>query len=240
LRTRLLAILRRYVNQNPISYSNDDPWYVEVSNFYHEVKKEFPGEDPFDLINNGEFHEVFTIIEIFLDMARKIYYTQRETAPAEIIQAFDLSGSVYTICDRRIELRVSEDFAKKTESVKLALADNPSAYDKFFEAVGDLVGRKARAEDVVKNIFIAFEDYLKEQTKTKDYQSALDHLKNNGFISSTQKALLEKVYAYRSDTYGVGHAGNGEKPNEIDALWFVETVTAQILFIDKKLKQSVT
>jgi len=50
---------------------------------------------------------------------------------------------------------------------------------------------------------------------------------------------LDKIYAYRSDTDGVVHSGNGEKPDEIDALWFLETVVAQLLFIDRKLKQDI-
>lgn len=240
LRARLNAILRQYVSQNPISYSSDDSWCVELSDFFYEVRKEFPGGDPFIIIERGQFHQVFTVVEIFLDMTSDIYYTRREKAPLEILQVFNLSGSVYTIRNRRIELRIDEDLAKKIESAKTTLSNNQSAYEKFFDAVGNLVGRKAKAEDIVKDIFIAFEDYLKIQTKAKDYSGAVVYIEKNGIISPTQKALLEKIYAYRSDTYGVGHAGNNEKPQEIDALWFLETVIAQILFIDRKLKQYAT
>jgi len=237
LRKRLLSILQQYVGNNPTSYNGDDPWYVEVDNFFYETRKEFPGKDPFDLVNHGVFHELFTVIEIFLDMAKNIYYSRRNEALTEILQAFDLSGSVYTVSNRRVELRVSEDFAKKIEETKPVLSSSPSAYEKFFDAVGNLIGRKAKCEDVVKDIFIAFEDYLKNQTRTKDYGAAVTNLEKNNIILPTQKALLEKIYAYRSDTYGVGHAGNSRKPHEIDALWFLETVVAQISFINRKLKQ---
>lgn len=237
LRERLSAILNQYVGENPTSYNGDDPWYVEWGDFRHEVQKEFPGKDPFGLINSGEFHEVFTVVEIFLDMATGIYYSRREKVPLEILQAFDLSGSVYTIKDRRVELKIDEDLAKKIESTKAVLFDNQSAYDKFFDAVDNLIGRKAKAEDIVKDVFVAFEDYLKVKTGTKEYSSAVSQLEKTGVISSTQKALLDKIYAYRSDAYGVGHAGNGQKPQEVDALWFVETVIAQFLFLDRKLKQ---
>ena len=135
LRERLSAILRQYVGENPISYNGDDPWYVEWSDFRHEVQKEFPGKDPFNLIDSGEFHEIFTVVEIFLDMVIGIYYSRRGKASLEILQAFNLSGSVYTIKNRRVELKIDEDLAKKIENTKLVLADNQSAYDKFFDAI---------------------------------------------------------------------------------------------------------
>lgn len=240
LRKRISAILRKYVGQNGVSYSNDDPWYIETRNFYHEVRKEFPDGDPFTLLEQGAFHQVFTVVELFLDMAREIYFTREREVPLEIVQAFMLSGSVYTINNRRVELVIDENLAKKIEETKTVLATSQSSYEKFFDAIGSLVGRRAKAEDIVKDIFIAFEDYLKEKTNAKDYGGAISILEKNKTISPTQKALLDKIYAYRSDAYGVGHAGNGDKPGEVDALWFVETVTPQLLLIDRKLKQYAT
>jgi hypothetical protein len=46
---------------------------------------------------------------------------------------------------------------------------------------------------------------------------------------------MEKLYGYRSDARGVGHAGNSPAPGEIDALWFLETMLVQIAHIDRKL-----
>lgn len=237
LRARLLDVLRKHVDYNGPNYGMNEPWHVEPDEFGLETRKEFPGKDPFELVEIGKFHEVFTVVEIFLDLAREIYYTPREQAPREIQQALNLSGSVYGLNDRRIELKVEEDLAKKIEATKNVLANSSSAHDKFFEAIGNLFGRKAKPEDIVKDIFVAFEGYLKERTGSKDYGGAIDNLAKSGVISVTQKALLDKIYAYRSDTYGVGHAGNAKQPGEVDALWFVETVVAQLLFLDRKLKQ---
>ncbi|MFC1613514.1 AbiJ-NTD4 domain-containing protein [Patescibacteria group bacterium] len=239
LRKRLLAILHKYVGQNSVaSFGDDSLWNVEIDDFLHEVGKEFPDENPFTLVKRGQFYHVFTIVEIFLDMVedKNIYYTRKREAPLEILQAFNLSGSVYTINNRKIELVVNEDLAKKIENTKAVLLANPSAYEKFFDTISNFVGRKAKPEDVVKDVFVAFEDYLKQRTDTKDYGRAITKLSKENVISSTQKALMEKIYAYRSDTYGVGHAGNSEKPKEVDALWFIETVIPQLLFIDRKLK----
>lgn len=237
LRKRLLAILKKYVDQNGINYGVDDPWYVEVGDFFHEVRKEFPGENPFTLVEHGVYHQVFTVIEIFLDMLGGVYYTRRDPALNEVRQALALSGSVYGIINNRVELRVTEDLAKKIEATKNVLSGNSSAYEKFFDAVGNLLGRKAKSEDIVKDVFVAFEDYLKEKTGSKDYGGATSQLERAGVLSATQKALFDKIYAYRSDTYGVGHAGNAKQPGEIDALWFIETVTAQLIFLDRKFKQ---
>lgn len=240
LRVRLLAILNKYIAKNMHSYGGDDPWCVDIRTFSHDVGQEFPGEDYFTIIQQGSFHKVFTIVEMFLDGATEIYFTRRKEVLIEIFQAFKLSGSVYTINnERRVELVVATDLAKKIQDVKQVLGDNTSAYEKFFNAVGNLFGRKAKADDIVKDVFVAFEDYLKEKTKKNDYGSAVAHLEKQGVISVTQKALLEKIYAYRSDTYGVVHSGNSKKPGEVDALWFVETVIPQLLFVDRKLKQNI-
>ncbi|GEM_PF-5932933 len=234
LRKRLFAVLERYVGENA-PYSHNAR-YIESDSFFHEVGKEFPGKSSFDLVNQGAFHEVFTMVEIFLHMTENLAYDYKVSALDETGQVFSLSGSVYKVNNRRVELQVSEDFAKRLENTKEVLVGHFSACDMFFDAVGNLVGRKAKAEDIIKDVFVAFEDYLKSETKAKEYSGAIVHLEKNGIISPTQKALLEKIYAYRSDTYGVGHAGNNGKPHETDALWFVDTVIAQLLLISRKLK----
>jgi hypothetical protein len=237
LRKRLLSVLQKYVDRNGVNFGGGDPWCIEIEDFFHEVKKEFPDENPFTLVEHGVYHQVLTVVEIFLDMLSSIYYTRRDLALQEISQAFTLSGSVYRISNKRIELIITEDLAKKIEVAKTVLQNNSSAYEKFFEAVGNLLGRKAKPEDVIKDMFVSFEDYLKEKTGTKDYGGAINYMEKTGVLSSTQRALLDKIYAYRSDTYGVGHAGNAKKPGEVDALWFLETVIVQLLFLDRKLKQ---
>jgi hypothetical protein len=215
------------------------PYYIEPGIFSHEVQKEFPKESYFALIKEGAFHKVFTVIEIFLDLIRDADWDRQQNARLEIGQAFSLSGSVYEIRNNQIELIVDENLAKKLEEAKGSLASNKTAFERFFKTVGLFLGRKIKSEDAVKDVFIAFEDYLKDKTGAKDYGSAVASLEKSGKVSATQKALLDKIYAYRSDSYGVGHAGNGAAPGEVDALWFIETVTPQILLIDRKLKSNV-
>jgi hypothetical protein len=93
-RERLFVVVKKFVNINPVSYSADDPWSVEHEDFIFETNKEFPNKDPFSIIRSGLFHEVFTVVEIFLDLAKNIYYTRRNDSLLEVFQAFQLSGSV--------------------------------------------------------------------------------------------------------------------------------------------------
>lgn len=49
--------------------------------------------------------------------------------------------------------------------------------------------------------------------------------------------VIDKIYANRSDMYGIAHAGGSQEPDDIDTLWFLETVMAQMKLIDRRLKQ---
>jgi hypothetical protein len=230
----LKEVIIKYVGRN-VSLGDHAPWSVELSDFQHAVRQEFPNNDPFSLLDNGEFHEVFTIVEIFLNMATGISYTRRVEVPIEIQNAFHLSGSVYSISGGNVVLNIETDLAKKIEEAKEILAPYESWYKTFFEAVGDLVGRRAKASDVVKNIFIAAEGYLKEKTGKTRFSEAVNQLNTSDILNREQKAILEKLYAYRSDAAGAGHAGNSAEPTEVEALWYLETMLAQLRHIHRRI-----
>lgn len=236
LRKRLQAVLLEYVGKNPISYGSDDPWFIEARKFSYEVGKEFPSEDPFELVGQGKFYQVFTVVEIFLDMVTGIYYDRRNRAPLEMLQVFRLSGSVYTIVNQRVELIIEKDLAEKLEEAKEILSPYDKWYRSFFEAVGNLVGRKAKSQDIVKDIFISAEGYLKELTGKSKYGDAVSKLHADSILNREQKAVMDKLNAYCSDAEGARHAGSSKTPNETDALWFLETVLAQLRHIHR-LKQ---
>lgn len=237
LRSRLTAVLNKYVGHNGVSFGNDAPWNVEGKNFAHIVKREILSDDPFEIIQNGEFHQVFTVVEIFLDMIRKIYYTRRNSALVEIVQCFELSGSVYTFNrDWEIELKIDENLARKIEDAKTILSPYEAAYKTFFDAVGDLVGRKTQPKDVLKNLFVASESYLKSITTENLFGDAVNKLFNNKKINREQKTIMGQLNGFACDSFGVKHAGNSPEPSEIDVLWFLETLISQLTNIDKKIK----
>lgn len=234
MRERLDSVIRKYLGQND-PWESDD-WNVEASTFAHEVNKELPGNDPIKLLATGEFHRVFTVVEIFLDLCGSIYYVREGAAKEEMAQVFNLSGSVYTIENNRVAQRVSADLGKKIEDTKEIFDNNQPAYERFFNATGNLFGRKAKPEDIVKDLFIASEEYMKQATGTSSYGNAIKDLHRKNLIRSEQKTILEKLYQFRSDSEGVGHAGSSPKPTEHEARWYLETMISQLVFIDKKLK----
>ncbi|MEK7529259.1 MAG: hypothetical protein AAB592_05830 [Patescibacteria group bacterium] len=234
LRDRILSIVEKYVDTNAAIYSGDAPWHIDPENFEHTVQQELPGKDPFATIKEGKFHEVFTVVEIFLDLSRGIYHTRRDEAPREMLQAFSLSGSVYSINEAyRIYLKIDKDSAEKIDSMQVVFAPYPEFSQRFFQAVGNLLGRKAKSEDVVKDIFVAAEGYLKKITGTSRFGDAVKNLFKNNLINKEQKKVLEAIHEFRSDADGAGHAGNSITPTEETALWFLDTLVAQLRMISK-------
>lgn len=236
LRKRLWLVCDHYIHESD-SYDSVSPHVLrhEFNLYFGEGGAEF-------VIKTQPYDDVFQALEIFLsiakDQASEIYST--EILP-RVQKVFDLSGSVYFVNDNgEVGLRVDEETARNVEEVKQVLSEDQRAYQTFFDSVGNLFGRKAEPKDIIKDIFVAFEDYLKDKTEEKEYGKAAQSLEKRGVISPQQKSLLEKIYAYRSSAYAVGHAGSAEKPEEVDALWFLETVIAQLKFLDRKLKNDKT
>ena len=155
-----------------------------------------------------------------------------------MLQAFQLSGSVYTIKSNKIILKVDKDVVMKIDSVKEILESYPEFSHRFFQAVDNLVGRKAKPEDIVKDIYVVAEGYLKAKTKKSRFGEAIKDLSKKKIINKEQRKVLESLQEFRSDSNGAGHAGNSETPTEETALWFLDTLVAQIRMIDKKIKKN--
>lgn len=236
LRSRLLLIFEKYIGHNPVNYGSDDPFNIEKNDFIHKVAMEFPDRNWVSIIDAGAFHEVFTLVEILLEMADGIYWNRRRQVPEEITAAFKLSGSVYELSGKQIELSIDQDVAEKIESIQAILIPYSEFHERFFNAVGNLFRRKAKPEDVVKDIFVASEGYLKQITGENTFTNAINKLFKDGMIGKEQKKVLIALHEYRSDTDGSGHAGNSPTPNEENALWYLDTMIAQIRMIDKAKK----
>jgi hypothetical protein len=237
LRTRLLFILGKYIRPRS-TYSDRIPSSVTPNDLQYEVGKEFPGKSVDALLKLGQFHEVFTVIEIFLVLCEKIQSHRRIQAEEEIIEALQLSGSVYRLNGGRIELGIDQEMSEKIDSVKPILSSYPEFSHRFYQAVGNLLGRKAKAEDVVKDVFVAAEGYLKDKTGGSTFGDAIKELSKKQLITNEEKKTLEALYQFRSDADGAGHAGNSAAPTEHTALWFLDTLIAQLRTIDRAIKQN--
>lgn len=237
LRARLIIIFRKFVEQND-SFGGGEVWSVEPGDLYYKVQQEFIGKDPFVILEQGEFHEVFTVVEIFLDLASNIYDVRKRESIVEIVKAFHLSGSVYSINEKKhIALHINGDAVEKIDLLKTVLAPYPEFHDRFYQAVGNLVGRRSKPEDVVKDVFVAVEGYLKAITGTSRFGEAIKYLSKNNLINKEQKKVLDALHEFRSDADGAGHAGNSLTPTEETALWFLDTIVAQVRMISKVIKK---
>lgn len=239
LRERLNAVVNEYCSfTKPISYGVSAPKSIGSSRFNYAVQKEFPRENPISIIKIGDFYKVFTVIEILWDLLDGIQFERKWKAHYEITQSFMLSGSVYGIDSKegRVVLIPEQDFAEKIKQTVEVLDPYDHAKRIFSEAVGNLFGRKAKPKDVVRDIYVAAEEYLKKITEESQYSSAIKKIHRQGFICEEQKNVLDKLYAFRSNTKGTTHAGDKDEVGEAQSVWFLDTMSAQLRFIHNKMK----
>lgn len=236
LRKRLSVICLKYISNS--IYQNG--YWIPASELQHELSINLTKGDIYEIINSDSYDYVFEAIEIYLNLAKKYAYLNFDKEIlADIQKAFDLSGSVYQVDkdSKQIKLRIDDKLAQDLKETEKILSGNEKSLKIFYDAVGNLITRKAKAKDIVKDMFVAFESYLKEKGQENDFGKAIESLKKQGLITGTQKGLLDKIYGYRSDAFAVGHAGNSKEPDEVDALWFLETIIAQLKLVDKRFKQ---
>jgi hypothetical protein len=230
LRFRLAAIWKEYVARGNSYKHRLDSYAIE-----HQVSLQLPGWDGPKVLKNGEYFHVFTLVEILVSLAGNGLTPNRQvTFRRDLLEAFRLSGSVYQLKNSRVELELSKDTAEKLSEAQAILSPYQKSYQTFFNAVGDLVGRRKPTKDIIKDLFVGAEGYLKELTGENDFGDAIRALAKRGAVSSIQKTIMLNLYGYRSDADGVAHSGNSESPGEIDALWFLETTLAQINLIHRK------
>ena len=238
LRNRLNTVCQRYIAFGMIGAGQRGDW-IPAKELKHELAVNLEQNNIKAIILGGSYDSVFEAIEIYLDMAREFASSVfRDEILPDFQRAFELSGSVYHVDESgRVNLKIDEKLSKDLKEVEEALSETKTSYELFFETVGKLMSRKYEPKNIVKDIFIAFESYLKEKTSKSNFGESIHYLEKQGIINKIQRGLLEKIYAYRSDAFAVTHAGASKTPSEIDALWFLETVVDQLKFLDRKLKQ---
>lgn len=236
LRERLAAIVRKQAVHH--IGDRNHLFYVDLSKLNHQTTLHLNRECT-SAILSGSYDEAFQAFEIFLTLARKTFRFGEILEEAEL--AFRSAGSVYTIDDEgQVVLEVSEKTARNIETVRGVLASHSAKAADFFDrALHDLLSRERSANDVVKDFAIAMENYVASISGKADYKEALKELEKRGVIKGIQCQILTKLYAYRGDADGVAHAGNTDEPTEVDAMWFLETIVAQIKLIEAKLPRVV-
>ena len=228
LRQRILHIIDEYV-----CATTYEGHYLRRDKFKYRCNQQFTAAEPKEVIKRGTYDQVFTLVEVLSDYANNLDAPRRNSLIGELAEAFRLSGSVYVLRRGRLELIPSEETARKLQEISRVLEPYQDCAGTFFAAVGDLMGRKRKPDDIVKDLFVGAEGYLKKITGENDFGSAVKALNKEGVLNTIQRGVMEKLYGYRSDARGVGHAGNSPTPTERDALWFLETLLAQLAHIHR-------
>lgn len=237
LRKRLRTVADRYVAFGEIGIGQEGLW-VQGEEVKHHLDMQFGrGVNPGEVLVKGEWNEVLDTVEIYLAVARETAYNRYDEIHAQLDTAFGLSGSVYYVGgDGRVALRMESDGAAVVQQASKVLTPSVKAKGVFDGAVSGLLSRRAKSEDVVKDVYVAFEEYLRHITGRGDFADAIKALRGRGVLTSTQGQLMEKLHGFRSETFGSTHAGKARAPTEADALWFVETVSAQLKFLGNVVK----
>lgn len=240
LRARLRAVVERYLADEHHLGIGSDGWYVHTRELHYRLSmrlgREIRPNHILNIIDGGDWNEVFEAIEAYLEVAAKTAY--QHDFRKEIREAFALSGSVYYVDkDDRVKLAIEEETAKRIALASKSLGSSAERAKQIFdEAVGGLLSRKMRPQDVVKDVHIAFEEYLQQLTGAKDFEGAVKALQNKGLLNKAQVNILGRLYGYRSEGFGTTHAGEEATPKEADALWYVETVATQVTAADRVVK----
>lgn len=237
MRNRLAAVAERYIARGYRGIGSEG-LYVDGEDLDHRLAMELGKREVRfeDLLLQGDYHDVLTAVEFYMIEAREAYH-QIDEITAGFHAAFALSGSVYYLDrDGRVVLQMEPDAAARVQEAIKVLIPTAKAKSVFDGAVSGLLTRRAKPDDVVKDVFVAFEDYLKSVTGERDLTNAVDALRKRGVLTPTQAALMEKLHGFKSETFGPSHAGKARTPTEADALWFIETVSAQLKFLGNVVK----
>jgi len=192
-----------------------------------------------EIVSQGEWHEVFDLVELFLRVADDIAWNRYRQILAEVAQAFEVSGSVYYITSEgQIALHIESETTERIDQAVKNLGTLDKAREVLQGAAAGLASRRMEPQDVVRDTYVAFEEFLKEKTGQKDLPESVKALRSKGILTATQGQIIEKLYGFRSEVFGVTHAGKARVPTESDALWLLDSVSAQILFLDRVLKKN--
>jgi hypothetical protein len=190
-----------------------------------------------EILANGEWSEVLDLAEIFLTVARDIAFRRHRAILSQVARAFSVSGSIYGVTrEGSISLRLEDETAQRIQQAIDALKTVDKAKEVFRKATAGLINRRMEPQDVVRDTYVAFEEFLKEKTGQKDLPDSVKAIRAKGILTATQVQIVERLYGFRSEVFGATHAGEARTPTESDALWYLDTVSAQIVFLGGVLK----
>ena len=242
LRNRLLQLYGLPYSGNEFHFGlGNTNWIHEIA-FSKDLQMHFGRIIPIEAFRDESlttYDEIFDFIELYYARAvEDLDGHKRLILIRNIVTAFNSSGSVYEFSnDGEVILRIDDDTAEKITEVDTILKPFNEAQEVYRDCARGLLTRSKVPKNVVGDMYVVFEEYLKKSSHQSTVDKAIQHLLTKLLLHPTQILITEKLKAYRGDVWGPAHAGNSPKPDESDALWYLESIVAQIKYIDRKIKQ---
>ena len=243
LRNRLLLLYGMPYSGNEYHFGiGNDNWIHEVA-FDKDLQMYFGKKMRIEDFRDPEktnYNDLFDFIEIYYRRAESdIDSIKRRKLFSSISSAFINSGSVYEFGEEgTVLLKIDDISAKNITATNIILEPFEKAVNLYRDCIDGLITRSKQPKNVVGDMYVVFEEYLKNITKVSGVENWNKFLKDKFRFHPTQIAIINKLVAYRGDVWGPGHAGNGKEPDESDAVWFLESVITQIRYIDSKIVRS--
>lgn len=245
LRNRILQLYGAPYSANEYHFGlGNDNWIHQVA-FGKDLQMHFGRIVPIEDFRNEtvtSYNDIFDFIELYFERAKTdLDSIKRRKLHNDIVSAFVNSGSVYEFnSEGYVTLKVDEPSAEAITRVDEILSPFEQAQELYRNTVDGLITRSKHPKDIVGDMYIIWEDFLNRITGKDSYENAIKHLKGTLKLHPTQIHLFEKLRAYRGDVWGAAHAGNGQTPDEGDALWYLESLNAQINYLNSKISQSTS
>jgi len=243
LRNRLLQLYGHPFSGNEFHFGvGNTNWIHEVA-FDKDLQMHFGRKvsiEDFRDETKTTYDDVFDFIELYYQRAKQDLESQkRNKLLVSICTAFINAGSVYEFSEEGyVDLSIDENLAEKITKTDKILEPFTDARSVYRDSVDGLISRSKAPKDVIGDMYIVLEDFSKHATQQDTFEKAVGYMKTQLFFHATQIQIIEKLKAYRGDVWGVAHAGNGLIPGEAEALWYVESVIAQITYIENRIKQT--
>ncbi len=241
LRNRLLQLHGKPYSANEYQFGIGNTKWIHEKAFDKDLQMHFGRKISIESFRDETkitYEDIFDFIELYYNRALQDLDSDKRTRLYnDICSAFKNSGSVYGFnSDGQVILILDKRISKKITAVQALLEPTADARDKFRNLSDGIINRSVDPADAIGDLYIVFEDFIKNITHQKSFEKALNNLSKNLLLHQTQVKLIGNLKAYRGDVWGPAHAGNSPKPTEKEALWYLDLILAQFEYIERKTK----
>lgn len=189
LRYRILTLYKKY-SGNEMTFGVGNRDWIHQKALENDLKLHFGRYFPIKDLEDPKlttYDEVFDFIELLFRRAElDLHERKKMFIDNGIRRSFIDSGSVYEFSDSKVILKLDSDVSKKMTGALSILDPYQQAHQAYIECIRGLIDRSKAPRDVIKDMFLVFEEYSKNISKSKDLSSALRFFKGKLFFHETQ------------------------------------------------------